>query len=269
MTNSPKLRSLHWAEYAAEGLGTGLLVFVGLSAVVFNFGKGLPMENWVPDLSLRRLLTGLMFSGTGALIAISPLGKLSGAHINPSLSLAFWLQGKMQHQDFIGYVIAQCVGAIVGAALLVRVWGVYAASVNNGMTLPGNNYPLGTVFIAEVSMTWLLVLLIFWFVSNPRLLRWTPMMTWIVVAVMVWLESPISGTSLNPARSLGPAFVSHNWSDWWIYAIAPPCGATIAVLVFRYFERDVLTGKLFHVSHYRSIFKNVTAPCLQNGRLVR
>jgi aquaporin Z len=94
-------------------------------------------------------------------------------------------------------------------------------------------------------------------------------MTWIVVAVMVWLESPISGTSLNPARSLGPALVSHNWSDWWIYAIAPLCGATIAVVVFRYFERDVLTGKLFHVSHYRSIFKNVTAPCLQNGRLSR
>lgn len=160
-------------------------------------------------------------------------------------------------------------GAIVGAVLLVRVWGVYAASVNNGMTLPGQNYSLVTVFLSEVSMTWLLVLLIFLFVSNHRLLRWTPLMTWIVVAVMVWLESPISGTSLYPARSLGPAFVSHNWSDWWLYAIAPPCGATIAVVVFRYFERDVLTGKVFHVSHYRSIFKNVTAPCLQNGRLVR
>lgn len=267
MTTLQDRQQLHWAEYAAEALGTGLLVFVGLSAVVFNFGKGLPMEQWFPDASLRRLLTGLLFSGTGSLIAISPLGKLSGAHINPSVSLAFWLQGKMHHQDFVGYVLAQCLGAIAGAFLLVMVWGSYAISVNNGMTLPGKNYALGMVFIAEVSMTFLLVLPILGFVSHPRLLRWTPLMTWIVVAVMVWLESPISGTSLNPARSLGPAFVSGRWTDQWLYVVAPPLGATIAVVAFRFFERDVLTGKLFHVPHYRSIFKNVKAPCLRNGRL--
>jgi aquaporin Z len=262
-----KLGQLHWAEYAAEGLGTGLLVFVGLSAVVFNFGKGLLMEQWIPNVSLRLLLNGLLFSGTGSLIAISPLGKLSGAHINPSLSLAFWLQGKMHRQDFMGYVIAQCLGAITGAFLLVRLWGSYAASVDNGMTLPGANYSLGMVFFAEVSMTFLLVLLIFGFVSSHRLLRWTPLITWIVVAGMVWLESPISGTSLNLARSLGPALLSERWNAQWIYAIAPFVGAAIAVAVFRFLERDVLTGKLFHVPHYRSIFKNVKAPCLKNGCL--
>lgn len=264
-----KLRQLHWAEYAAEGLGTGLLVLVGLSAVVYNFGTGLPMQHWIPDASLRRLLTGLLFSGTGSLIAISPLGKLSGAHINPSVSLAFWLQGKMHRQDFIGYAIAQFLGAIAGAFLLVNIWEPYAASVNNGMTLPGDKYALGIVFLAEVTMTFLLVLLIFGFVSSHRLLRWTPLMTWLVVAMMVWLESPISGTSLNPARSLGPAFVSGRWSEQWLYAIAPLVGAVLAVGAFRFFERDVLTGKLFHVPHYRSIFKNVKAPCLQNGRLAR
>jgi aquaporin Z len=136
------------------------------------------------------------------------------------------------------------------------------------MTLPGENYALEMVFLAEVSMTFLLVLLIFWFVSSHRLLRWTPLMTWIVVAVMVWLESPVSGTSLNPVRSLGPAFVSGRWSDQWIYLIAPPLGAMIAVVIFRLFsQRDVLTGKLFHVRHYRSIFKNVKAQCLQDSRL--
>lgn len=268
MTAQPEQRQLHWAEYAAEGLGIGLLVFAGLSAVVFDSGKGLPMQHWIPDAGVRRLLTGLLFSGTGSLIAISPIGKLSGAHINPSVSLAFWLQGKMHRQDFIGYVIAQCLGAIAGAFLLVTVWGSYADSVNNGMTLPGDHQNLGVVFLAEVGITFLLVLLIFEFVSHRRLLRWTPLMSWIVVAVMVWLESPISGTSLNPTRSLGPALVSGRWDAQWIYAIAPPLGAAIAVGVFRLLERDVLTGKLFHVPRYRSIFKNVKAPCLQTGRLV-
>jgi aquaporin Z len=259
----------HWAEYAAEGFGTGVLVFVGLSAVVFCSAKGLPMEQWIPDASLRRLLTGMLFSGTGSLIAISPLGKLSGAHISPSVSLAFWLQGKMHRLDFLGYVVAQCCGAIAGAFLLTAFWGSYAASVNNGMTLPSESYGLGTAFFAEVSLTFLLVLLIFGFVSYSRLLRWTPLMTWVVVGLMVWLESPISGTSLNSARSLGPAFVSGRWTDQWIYMVAPPLGAAIAVVIFRFFERDVLTGKLFHVPHYRSIFKNVKAPCSQDKRLVR
>ncbi|MBW4638170.1 MAG: aquaporin [Gloeocapsa sp. UFS-A4-WI-NPMV-4B04] len=96
---------MHWSEYGAELLGTAFLIFVGLSAVVFNFGQGLPMEQFIPSRSIRLIITGLMFAGSGSIVAISPLGKLSGAHINPSISLAFWLQGKMHHHDICGYII--------------------------------------------------------------------------------------------------------------------------------------------------------------------
>lgn len=256
-------KQLHWPEYGAELLGTAFNIFVGLSAVVFDFGKGLPMEHWIPDKSIRLLITGLMFAGSGSLVAISPLGKLSGAHINPSVSLAFWAQGKMHHHDIGGYIIGQFLGAILGAGLLVTVWGKYAVSVNNGMTLPATAYPLWYVFLAEVSMTFVLVLCIFIFVSSHRLMRWTPLMTWFLVATMVWLVAPISGTSLNPARSIGPALVSWFWKDQWLYCIAPPLGAMLAVGAFRVLSmggRRILTGKLFHVPHYRSIFKNVRAP---------
>ena len=147
--------------------------------------------------------------------------------------------------------------------LLVFVWGKYAASVNNGMTLPGQNYALWYVFLAEITITFVLVLAIFIFVSSDRLMRWTPLMTWFLVATMVWLESPISGTSLNPARSFGPALVSWFWQDQWLYCIAPPSGAILAVGVFRllsFDEREILTAKLFHVPHYRCIFKNIKVP---------
>ena len=234
------------------------MVFFGLSAVVFDFGKGLPMEQWVPDASARRLITGLLFAGTGSLVAISPLGRLSGAHINPSVSLAFWLNGKMLFADFIGYVIAQMLGGMVGAMALAGAWKQYAASINNGMTLPGDGWTLWQVFVAEVFITALLVLLIFIFVSNKRLMRWTPLMCWLVIAIMVWLEAPISGTSLNPARSFGPALISGNWTGQWIYAIAPPLGGVLGMLVFRFVSgegREVLTGKLFHVPNYRTLFR--------------
>ncbi len=256
-------KTFHWPEYGAELLGTGFLIFVGLSAVVFDFGKGLLPSSLIPDVSLRRLITGLIFAGSGSLVAISPLGKLSGAHINPSVSLAFWAQGKMKHLDLICYIISQFLGAIIGEVLLILVWRNYAHSVTNGMTLPGAGYPLWLVFVAEMSLTCLLVLLIFLFVSSHRLMRWTPLMNWFVVATMVWLESPISGTSLNPARSMGPALLTWLWTSQWLYCVAPPLGGLLAVGLFRLVtigERDVLTGKLFHAPRYRSIFKNVHAP---------
>lgn len=252
------LQHSHMPEYVAEFLGTACMVFFGLSAVVFDFGKGLPMESWIPDPSLRRLITGLCFAGTGSLVAISPLGRLSGAHINPSVSLAFWLSGKMGFPDFIGYVVAQMLGGAMGAAVLAGVWKNHAASVNNGMTLPNPTWPLWQVFGFEVAMTALLVLLIFIFVSSPQLMRWTPLMCWLVVATMVWLEAPISGTSLNPARSFGPALISGEWKDQWIYGVAPLLGGILGLGVFRLGARegrDIMTGKLFHAPNYRTIFK--------------
>ncbi|GAC1360259.1 MAG: aquaporin [Ktedonobacteraceae bacterium] len=254
-------KQLHWTEYGAEFVGTAFLVFAGLSAVVFDFGKGLPLAELLPDAGIRRLITGLLFAGSGSLVAISPFGKASGAHINPAVSLAFWAHGKMHHYDIVGYVLGQFLGAITGETLLVLVWHNYVRSVEYGMTLPGTGYPLWIVFVAELFLTCLLVLMIFLFVSDQRLMRWTPLMTWILVAVMVWLEAPISGTSLNPARSVGPALLALNWTDQWLYFIAPPLGALLAVAFFRLIaigERDVLTGKLFHSSKYRSIFKNMS-----------
>jgi aquaporin Z len=221
---------------------------------------------------VRRLVTGLLFAGSGSLVAISPLGKLSGAHINPAVSLAFWLQGKMHHFDLGGYILGQFLGAIVGSLLVILVWGgERAASVGIGRTVPGAGYPLWLVFLAEASLTFVLVLSIFLFVSSHRLMRWTPLMVWILVAMMVWLEAPISGTSLNPARSFGPALVSWFWQAHWLYWVAPPLGALLAVGAFRLLPmgtHDVLTGKLFHVPHYRSVFMNVSAPCMPaDGKL--
>ncbi len=263
-------RGLHWPEYGAELLGTAFLVFVGLSAVTFDFSSGSPLATVLPDSGVRRLITGLLFAGSGSLVAISPLGKLSGGHINPAVSLAFWLQGKMHRHDLVGYIVGQFLGAALGARLVVLVWGDRAASVHNGITAPGMSYPIWSVFLFEVGLTFLLVLAIFLFVSRHRLMRWTPFMTWILVALIVWLEGPISGPSLNPARSFGPAVVSWFWKDQWLYYLAPPIGALLAVGLFRSLAMvgidDVLTAKMFHVPHYRCVFRNIKAPHMPANR---
>lgn len=259
-------KTLNWSEYGAELLGTAFNLLVGFSIITFNFGKGLPMEHLIPAVSPRLLINGLIFAGSGALFSISPLGKLSGSHLNPCLSLAFWIQGKMHKQDLIGYIFGQFLGAILGTFLALALWGNYLISVNYCITSPGIGYPLWYVFLAEVLMTFMLVLSIFIFLSHHQLLRWTPLMVWLLVATMVWLGAPISGTSLNTARSIGPAFLAWSWQNQWLYCIASPLGALTAVGVFQLIsmgEREVLTGKLFHVPNYRCIFKNVKVPHLQ------
>jgi aquaporin Z len=237
----------------------GFDLFVVLSAALFSFGPNLWLHAHLPSHSIRLLITGLIFAGSGSLFAISPLGKLSGAHINPVVSLAFLVRGKMHLHDFVWYVVSQFIGAIIGASLLVWVWHGRALAINNGMTMVGPGHTVHLAFLAETVMTFLLVFAIFSFLSVKRLARWTPLMTWILVATLVWQGAAITGTSLNPARSFGPALVSWNFQDQWIYWLAPPLGSLLAVWTFRFAdaERKVLTAKLFHAPEYPTIFKKV------------
>ncbi|GHO47749.1 MIP/aquaporin family protein [Ktedonospora formicarum] len=265
----------HWPEYGSELLGTAFLVFIALSVVTLTFGSCSPLATALPKSSARRLIAGLILAASGPLVAISPLGKLSGAHLNPALSLAFWLQGKMHPHDLAGYLASQLLGAVLGAGVAVLVWGAWAASIQNGVTAPGMGYSIWSVMLIEMGLTCLLVLAIFLFLSNHRLMHWTPFMTWLLMAFIYWLAAPISGSSLNPARSFGPALVSWFWRDQWVYYLASPLGALLAVGFFRSLNlvgiHDVLTAKLFHAPRYRCIFKHVKAPQIntnQDGKLI-
>jgi aquaporin Z len=220
-------------------------------------------------------MTGLILAASGPLVAISPFGKLSGAHLNPAVSLAFWLQGKMHPHDFVGYLASQLLGAVLGAGVVVLIWRQRAASVHNGVTIPAVGYPIWSVFLLEMGCTCLLVLAIFLFVSHHCLMHWTPLMTWLLMALIYWLAAPISGSSLNPARSFGPAVVSWFWRDQWVYALASPSGALLAVVLFRLLNlvgiNDVLTAKMFHAPRYRCIFQQIKAPQLNtdpDGKLI-
>ena len=248
----------HWPEYGAELVGTAWNVFIGLSTVVFNMAPGMPGARLIPDFSLRLFVTGLIFAGSGSLYTISPWGRLSGSHINPSVTLAFWARGKVRGHDLLGYLVAQFIGGALGGLLLAAVWRGHAVDIGNGRTLPGVGWTVGSAFGVEFAMTFSYVLGILCFVSRPRLLHWTPLMNWIVVAGLVWLAAPATGTSLNPARSFGPALVSGQWRNQWIYLLAPPLGGLLAAAFFPVLAAGgkVLTAKLSHSVHYRSIFKH-------------
>jgi aquaporin Z len=249
-----------WRQFLSELMGTALLVLVGLSLVIIMFGSGSPMPRILPSEGLRRLITGLLFGTTGALIALSPVGKVSGAHINPVVTLGFRLMRKLDHGVGLVYVLGQLAGACLGALPLLA-WGSMGRSVAFGATLPGQGYAIHTVLLGEVVTTFIMVSLLAVFLGFRRLRPFTPAIFPFLYAIMVYAEAPISGTSTNPARSLGPAIVSGQWQGWWIYWIGPLIGAFAATLACSFLAKRIEVAKLYHFDSDRDgLFRRMSQP---------
>jgi aquaporin Z len=243
--SDPEERGRHLREYLAEVAGTMFMVLVGLSAVVLNFGTGSPTAELIPNEAARRLLTGATFAGAAAVVAYSPLGMRSGGHLNPAVTLAFHRLGKVGARDAVGYLGAQLAGASLGAVAVALLWTDRAESVNLGVTGPGTAGRLAA-FGAEVAMTFVLVTVILHFVDRVRVARLTPLVAGAVAALFVMLLAPVSGTSLNPARSAGPAVVLPRLTDLWIYLTAPVLGALAAAELFGRVRGRPRCAKLVH-----------------------
>lgn len=241
-----------WSQViTAEFFGTGLLVFLGCSLVIADFGRGSPVVSWIPDAATRRALTGFLFGTVGASIALSRIGKISGAHINPMVTLAFWTEGKITGRLAGGYMVGQLMGGVVGAVPLL-FWGSAAQSVHDAATLPGP----GGVLLAtggEALATFCLIAGLLLFVGSRRLRQFTPFLFPALYAILVWLEAPVSGTSTNPARSLGPALVAHEWQGWWVYWVGPVLGTALALAMLNALRPiirwEVEVAKVYHFHH--------------------
>jgi aquaporin Z len=242
-----------WQPIVAEFAGTALLVLIGLSVVILMFGSGSPAAQLVPDEGARRLITGFLFGTTGALIALSPIGKESGAHINPVVTLGFWLMGKLNTRIALTYVVAQLAGASLGALPLLA-WGAMGQSAMFGATLPGEGFALWTVVMGEGVTTFALIAGLCVFLGFRKIRQFTPAMFPFLYAVMVYLEAPLSGTSTNPARSLGPALISGEWQGWWIYWVGPLIGTVVAVLACSFLAKRIEVAKLYHFESDRRRF---------------
>jgi aquaporin Z len=236
--------------FISEFLGTALLLLIGLSIVIFMFGEGSPMARLIPAVKVRQAMTGFLFGSVGASIALSHIGTVSGAHINPAVTMVFWLYRKIEGRLAITYILAQVTGAIIGCLPLL-IWGQLGRSINFGGTAPGNSYTVGQAFLGEVITTFIMVSLLIIFIGFRRIRQFTPYMFPVLYAIMVPLEADISGISTNPARSLGPAVISGHWASWWIYWIGPIAGAFLASLACSLLAKRITIAKLYHFDSER------------------
>jgi aquaporin Z len=249
----------HLPEYLCEFFGTAIMMAAGIGAIALMWRHDSPLSAIEMPVGLRRFISAILFTAGGTLVALSPLGQRSGGHLNPAVTWTFWRKGKVRSADAILYTAAQCLGALAGVGIVASVEGTFAKSVQLGLTVPGRGYSPAVAFVAEAVTTFLLMVLILYCVGNSRIAAWTPYFAGGLGVLLSLVVGPISGASLNPARSFAPAVWAQLFQFQWIYWIAPALGALAAVpSVGTLFARKEQAGcaKLFHTEHYRCIFLN-------------
>jgi MIP family channel proteins len=209
----------------AEIIGTFILVFMGTGAVVVNkIGEG----------SITHLGISIVF-GAVVTALIYALGHISGAHFNPAVTLAFWQSGFFPANRVLAYILGQCIGAIAASLMLRSTFGNIA---NLGATLPLNDNWLQSL-ILETVLTFILMFVILGSGLDRRApIGFAGIAIGLTVAVEAAVMGPITGASMNPARSIAPALVSGLWQHQWVYWVAPILGAQLAVSAYRWLSND-------------------------------
>ncbi len=214
-------------KYLAEFLGTLVLVFMGCgSAMLLGC-----------DASGGHLAVALAF-GLSIVAMAYVIGGVSGCHVNPAVSLAMLLSRKMSLSDFVGYVVAQFAGAIVGAALLKAFVRFGAPDLTGALGSNGlGTIGVGGAVLAEIILTAIFVFTILGVTSDPGKGSVAGIVIGLTLAFVHIVGIPLTGTSVNPARSFGPALWAGGQalSNVWVFLLAPLVGAALAALAFRFF----------------------------------
>jgi aquaporin Z len=245
----------HWPEYLIEAwcLGTFMVSACFFGVALFHPGS--------PAAALghmtRNVLMGAAMGTTAVLIICSPWGKRSGAHFNPAVTLTFLRLGKIEPRDAMFYIAAQFVGGVAGVLLAWLALGelLSGSAVNFVVTVPGI-YGVAGALAGELAIAFLMMTMILYTSNSHRFAPLTPYLAGCLVALYIAVESPVSGMSMNPARSFASAAVAGTWMGWWIYFIAPPTAMLGAAELFvrtRGIKR-VLCAKLHHFNTARCIF---------------
>ena len=246
----------HWPEYVMEAAELGIFMISACVFTVLLQHPGSPVRTLLPDPFLRRALTGLAMAGTAIALIFSPWGKQSGAHFNPAVTLTFFRLKKIQFWDALFYVLAQFTGGVLGVLIAAAFLG---KAISHPFVLYAATTPAAgreTAFLAEVLISFFLFLTVL-LVSNHRdLSRYTGLFAGSLVALYITFESPLSGMSMNPARSFGSALPAKLFDGLWIYFLAPPIGMLLAAELYVRFRsaRNVYCAKYHHHNRKRCIF---------------
>ena len=221
----------HWREYGIEACCLGIFMMSAASFAVVLQHPDSPLAGLATG-ALARVPMGLAMGLTAVALIYSRAGRRSGAHMNPAVTLTFFRLGKISAVDAGAYVAAQFAGGAAGMTIAWLLFGglVSAPAVNYVATTPGQA-GVGAAFVAETAISFLLMLTVLVMSSEPRLAPLTGLAAGILVAGFITFEAPLSGMSMNPARTLASTLFAGG-SGLWIYFTAPPLGMLAAAEAF-------------------------------------
>jgi aquaporin Z len=243
--------SARWPIYAMDGALLGLFMISACAVVAMVEHPAFPVRRWIDSDMARRAVIGAAMGATAIALIHSRWGKRTGAHLNPAMTLTLLRLRRVSGVDAAGYITAQFMGATAGVAAAAAILGPLVASpqVSHVATRPGR-YGIGAAWAAEFAISALLVSVVFAVNRSPRLARWTGWFAGAMVAIYITVEAPISGMSMNPARTFGSAVFEGGWSTVWLYFTAPPAGMLAAAECFRRIDaRRLPCCKLSHCPH--------------------
>ena len=245
----------HWPEYGMEALGLGLFMLSANGFAVLLFHPASPFA--IGEGVLGRIFMGVAMGLTAVALIYSPWGQRSGAHFNPAVTLTFLRLGKVASWDAAFYIAAQFAGGTAGALLAAAIGCSFVgdASVRYVVTVPGAGGSL-VALAAEMVIAFGLMTVVLATANDSRLMRYTGLFAGALVATYIAVEAPLSGMSLNPARTFASAVPASEWTAYWLYAIAPPLGMWLAAEVHvRRTTASVRCAKLNHATTRRCIFR--------------
>src|SRR5262249_26107471 len=218
-----------------------------------------PIRHVIHSDLQRQAFMGLAIGTTVIAMILSPWGQQSGGHFNPALTLAFYRLGKLEPWDALFYPIAQFLGAIAGVAIarFVLRGSLANHAVRYAVTAPGT-YGQTVALVAESAISFALMITIFFVSNHEPLKRYTPYFVGTLYAAFITFETPLSGMSMNPARTLASALHASYFHALWIYFVAPTLGMLVAAEVFLHARGGVGTycAKLNHANNKRCIFRH-------------
>ena len=246
----------HWPEYLSEAGGLGLFMLSACTAGIVLYHPVSPVLFAIPSELARRALMGLWMGLTAIGLVYSPWGRRSGAHLNPIVTLSFWRLGKVPGWDAVFYTFAQVAGAATGILIAgIASRGLVAHPALNYLpTIPGSGGPL-VAFAAEVLISFGLMTTVLTISNARQLAPFTGLFAGSLVAFYITVEAPLSGMSMNPARTFASALGAHVWPAFWVYLTAPPLGMLLAVELYRWRRAPVVCAKLHHDRRSRCIFR--------------
>jgi aquaporin Z len=245
-----------WPEYLIEAALLALFMISACSFSVLLFHPASPLATLPLADIPHRALMGMAMGGTAIALIRSRWGQQSGAHLNPAVTLTFLSLGRLHRPHAIGYIVAQALGAIAGVGLAALLWGNAVANpaVNYANTLPGARGEL-IAFLSECAISFLLMLAVLIVSNRASIAHWTPWVAGTLVALFITFEAPLSGMSMNAARTLGSMLFAGGFTQFWIYLFAPAIGMLLAALVFAHVAVFYRSGcaKLLHDNDTRCI----------------